>query len=268
MALHGARESPWSQPSASAPCVDPTPDAHPRLPAAQPTHPHTHMPAGLVAAGIVVNPFEYADIVTTTTHKSLRGPRGGMIFYRKQFEEQINNAVFPGLQGGPHNHTISGLAVALKMANTPEFREYQKQVVKNARALCARLIKHGYKIVSNGTDNHLILVDLKPQGKSRGDGPVCHSEPSPLGPAPLPFALPFSCIASPLPLLSVSGLNDLMSHMREGRGRAREETLGGFGETASELTACVPPPPPAAAAAPKAWTARVFRRSWTRSMSP
>ena len=120
--------------------------------------------SGLVAAGLVKNPFEYADIVTTTTHKSLRGPRGGMIFYRKDLESAINQAVFPGLQGGPHNHTIAGLAVALKAATKPEFVEYQKQVIANAQALSNKLVKLGYTIVSGGTDNHLILVDMKPSG--------------------------------------------------------------------------------------------------------
>lgn len=120
--------------------------------------------SGLVAAGVVQSPFPYSDVVTTTTHKSLRGPRGGMIFYRKHLESEINQAVFPGLQGGPHNHTIAGLAVALKAAATPEFKAYQQQVVSNARALSDRLQKLGYSIVSGGTDNHLILVDLKPSG--------------------------------------------------------------------------------------------------------
>eukprot|EP00803_Ostreobium_quekettii_P006972 evm.model.scf_1260EXC.4 EVM.evm.TU.scf_1260EXC.4 scf_1260EXC:16723-20530(-) len=120
--------------------------------------------SGLVAAGILSSPFEHADIVTTTTHKSLRGPRGGMIFYRMGLKDKIDQAVFPGLQGGPHNHTISGIAVCLKMANTPEFVEYQKDVVRNCKAIAARLLELGYKIVSGGTDNHLILVDLNPMG--------------------------------------------------------------------------------------------------------
>lgn len=120
--------------------------------------------SGLVAAGVVPGPFADSHIVTTTTHKSLRGPRGGMIFYRKQYKEQIDSAVFPGLQGGPHNHTISALAVALKQANTEEFRVYQQQVVANCKAICKRLQDLGYTVVSNGTDNHLILVDLKPSG--------------------------------------------------------------------------------------------------------
>jgi glycine hydroxymethyltransferase len=120
--------------------------------------------SGLVAAGVVDSPFPHSHVVTTTTHKSLRGPRGGMIFFRKEFESQINQAVFPGLQGGPHNHTIAGLAVALKMANTEEFRGYQRQVVANARAAARRMTELGYSVVSGGTDNHLILIDLKPAG--------------------------------------------------------------------------------------------------------
>ncbi|CAL0334690.1 unnamed protein product [Lupinus luteus] len=126
--------------------------------------------SGLVAASVLNNPFEFCDIVTTTTHKSLRGPRGGMIFFKKDLvhgvdlESAINNAVFPGLQGGPHNHKIGGLAVCLKHAQSPEFKIYQNQVVSNSRALAKRLIEHGYKLVSGGSDNHLVLVDLRPSG--------------------------------------------------------------------------------------------------------
>jgi len=131
--------------------------------------------SGLVSAGVIPSPFEYADVVTTTTHKSLRGPRGAMIFYRKgqrgvdkkgnpimyDIEDKINFAVFPGLQGGPHNHTIGALATCLKQANTTAFVEYQKQVLKNAKSLAEALIKKGYSIVSGGTDNHLVLIDVK-----------------------------------------------------------------------------------------------------------
>ncbi|KAL8487495.1 hypothetical protein ACS0TY_023976 [Phlomoides rotata] len=126
--------------------------------------------SGLVSASVVANPFEYCDIVTTTTHKSLRGPRGGMIFFKKEpvlgidLETAINNAVFPGLQGGPHNHTIGGLAVSLKHAKSPEFKAYQNKVVSNCRALAARLMELGYTLVSGGSDNHLVLVDLRPLG--------------------------------------------------------------------------------------------------------
>ncbi|KAL7164548.1 hypothetical protein ACSBR2_040450 [Camellia fascicularis] len=126
--------------------------------------------SGLVAASVVADPFEYCDVVTTTTHKSLRGPRGGMIFFKKDpvlgvdLESSINNAVFPGLQGGPHNHTIGGLAVCLKYAQSSDFRAYQNEVVSNCRALASRLIELGYKLVSGGSDNHLVLVDLRPLG--------------------------------------------------------------------------------------------------------
>lgn len=126
--------------------------------------------SGLIAASIMANPFDFCDVVTTTTHKSLRGPRGGMIFFKKEpvlgidLETAINNAVFPGLQGGPHNHTIGGLAVCLKQAVTAEFKAYQIQVVANCRALAKRLMDLGYTLVSGGSDNHLVLVDLRPLG--------------------------------------------------------------------------------------------------------
>ncbi|KAK4665288.1 Cytochrome B translational activator protein cbs2 [Podospora pseudopauciseta] len=141
--------------------------------------------SGLVAAKVMPGPFGYADIVTTTSHKSLRGPRGALIFFRRgvrkvnpktgaeelyNLENPINQSVFPGHQGGPHNHTIAALAVALKQAQTPEFRAYQSQVLSNAKAFAKRLGEPkekgglGYKIVSGGTDNHLVLVDLKPHG--------------------------------------------------------------------------------------------------------
>ena len=122
--------------------------------------------SGLVAAGVVDSPFAHSDVVTTTTHKSLRGPRGGMIFFRKgetfgkELETKINQAVFPGLQGGPHNHTISALAVALKATMSMEFKEYSMQVVKNAQAMASKLTSMGYVLVSGGTENHLILLDL------------------------------------------------------------------------------------------------------------
>lgn len=134
--------------------------------------------SGLVVGGVIPSPFEFADVVTTTTHKSLRGPRGAMIFFRKgqrsvdkkgnpvmyDLEEKINAAVFPGLQGGPHNHTITALAVALKQAQSPEFKLYTTQVCKNAKALGEGLVKSKFNLVSGGTDNHLVLIDLRSKG--------------------------------------------------------------------------------------------------------
>jgi glycine hydroxymethyltransferase len=140
--------------------------------------------SGLVAASVIPSPFKFSDVVTTTTHKSLRGPRGAMIFFRKgvrrvdkkgvnemyDLEGPINASVFPGHQGGPHNHTITALAVALKQAQTKEFKDYQDMVLLNAKALAKRLGDSkdkgglGYSIVSGGTDNHLVLVDLKDRG--------------------------------------------------------------------------------------------------------
>jgi glycine hydroxymethyltransferase len=116
--------------------------------------------AGLVAAGEHPSPFPYADIVTTTTHKTLRGPRAGMIFCKKEHASAVDSAVFPALQGGPHNHQIAAIAVALKEAATPEFKTYQAQVVRNAATMAAALVKRGYQLVSGGTDNHLCLVDV------------------------------------------------------------------------------------------------------------
>lgn len=134
--------------------------------------------SGLVVGGVVPSPFDYADVVTTTTHKSLRGPRGAMIFFRRgqkaedkkgnpimyDFEDKINGAVFPGLQGGPHNQSITALAVALKMGQAPEFKQYQEQVMKNAKALGEGLKRCNLDLVSGGTDNHLLLVDLRSKG--------------------------------------------------------------------------------------------------------
>ena len=120
--------------------------------------------AGLVAAGLHPSPVPFADVVTTTTHKTLRGPRGGMILCREEFAKQIDKAVFPGTQGGPLMHIIAAKAVALGEAMTPEFKEYQTQIVKNAKTLCGALIDEGLDIVSGGTDNHLMLLKLIKNG--------------------------------------------------------------------------------------------------------
>ncbi|NLL71002.1 MAG: serine hydroxymethyltransferase [Epulopiscium sp.] len=117
--------------------------------------------AGLVAAGLHPNPVPYADFVTTTTHKTLRGPRGGMILCKEKYAKLIDKAIFPGIQGGPLMHVIAAKAVNLKEVLTEEFKTYQKQIIKNAQALADALMQKGFKLVSDGTDNHLILVDLR-----------------------------------------------------------------------------------------------------------
>ena len=125
--------------------------------------------SGLVAVQEQGNPFEFCDLVTTTTHKTLRGPRAGMIFVRKDItidgesaDYKVNQAVFPGCQGGPHNHAIAGVATALLQVTTPEFKQYAQQVKKNSNALAQRLKSYGYKLVTDGTENHLVLWDLRP----------------------------------------------------------------------------------------------------------
>lgn len=120
--------------------------------------------AGLVAAGLHPNPVGIADVVTTTTHKTLRGPRGGLILCKNELAKQIDKAIFPGIQGGPLLHIIAAKAVCFGEALTPQFKEYQRAIVKNAKALADSLLRHGFKLVSGGTDNHLMLVDLRPFG--------------------------------------------------------------------------------------------------------
>ena len=120
--------------------------------------------SGLVATKECNDPFLHCDVVTSTTHKSLRGPRSGMIFSRNEIAEKIDQAVFPSLQGGPHNHQITALAVALKEASEPEFKSYIKQVKANAKTLASALGEKGYSIVTGGTDNHIVLWDARPTG--------------------------------------------------------------------------------------------------------
>ena len=120
--------------------------------------------AGLVAGGQHMNPVPYADVVTTTTHKTLRGPRGGMILAKEELSKKINSAVFPGMQGGPLMHVIAGKAVCLKEAMEPAFKQYAEKVIANAAALAESLRRHGFDMVSGGTDNHLVLVDLRNKG--------------------------------------------------------------------------------------------------------
>ena len=120
--------------------------------------------AGLIVAGVHPDPAPHADVVTTTTHKTLRGPRGAMILCREEHASAIDRAVFPALQGGPHNHTTAAIGVALREASTEAFREYGQQVVRNAKALAGELLERGFRLISGGTDNHLILIDLTNRG--------------------------------------------------------------------------------------------------------
>ena len=122
--------------------------------------------SGLVVAGVHPSPAGHADIVSTTTHKTLRGPRGGMLLCREEYAAALDKAVFPGLQGGPHNHTTAAIAVALKEAAAPEFKDYGRQVVKNAQALAEALLEKGFRLMTGGTDNHLIVIDITPKGLS------------------------------------------------------------------------------------------------------
>ena len=117
--------------------------------------------AGLVVAGIHKSPVPYADVVSTTTHKTLRGPRGGMLLCKEEHAKKVDKAVFPGLQGGPHMHTMTAIAVAMAEADTPEFVAYAGQIVKNAKAMAEKLLEDGFDLVTGGTDNHLILIDLR-----------------------------------------------------------------------------------------------------------
>jgi glycine hydroxymethyltransferase len=121
---------------------------------------------GFVAAGLLANPFEYCDVVTTTTHKTMRGPRSGMIYMKQSLAQRINDAVFPGLQGGPHIHQIAAMATQLREVATPVYKEYMKQVLTNSKALASALQESGFEIVTGGTDNHIILVNVRAFGLS------------------------------------------------------------------------------------------------------
>jgi len=120
--------------------------------------------SGLIVGGVHPHPFPHADVVSTTTHKTLRGPRGGMLLCKAALSDEIDRSVFPGLQGGPHNHTTAAMAVAFKEASTPEFKAYAAQVVSNAKALAEALTARGFKLITGGTDNHLILIDASSKG--------------------------------------------------------------------------------------------------------
>jgi len=170
--------------------------------------------SGLVAAGVHASPFPFTDVVTTTTHKTLRGPRGAMIFCKDEFKERIEKAVFPGMQGGPHEHTIAGIAVALKEGMQPEFKTYAEQVIKNSQALAEGLLKEGIRLISGGSDNHLLLIDLRPINPGLGafyekalDAVHINTNKSPLPNDPAPPFYP-SGIRLGTPPLTIRGMKE------------------------------------------------------------
>lgn len=175
--------------------------------------------AGLVAAGLHPNPVPYADVVTTTTHKTLRGPRGGLILCNnEEYAKAINKAIFPGIQGGPLMHIVAAKAVAFGEALQPEFKTYQENIVKNAKAFAEALVKEGFRLVSGGTDNHLVLVDVRGQGLTGKDaehlldeiGITCNKNTIPFDPAS-PFVT--SGIRLGTPAVTTRGFNE--DDMRE-----------------------------------------------------
>lgn len=175
--------------------------------------------AGLVAAGLHPNPVPYADVVTTTTHKTLRGPRGGLILCNnEEYAKAINKAIFPGIQGGPLMHIVAAKAVAFGEALQPEFKSYQENIVKNAKAFAEALVKEGFRLVSGGTDNHLVLVDVRGQGLTGKDaehlldeiGITCNKNTIPFDPAS-PFVT--SGIRLGTPAVTTRGFNE--DDMRE-----------------------------------------------------
>lgn len=175
--------------------------------------------AGLVVSGAHPSPFPFTDVVMTTTHKTLRGPRGGLIMCKDQYARQIDKAVFPGMQGGPHDNATAGKAICFKEAMAPEFKQYSEQIVKNAKALSETLINEGIKLVTNGTDNHLILIDLTPFGIGKGketataleDAGICTN----CNTIPFDPSTPFkpSGIRLGTPVLTTRGMKE--SEMRE-----------------------------------------------------
>lgn len=187
-------------------------------------------PAGLIVAGLYSDPVPHCDFVTTTTHKTLRGPRGGMVMMKEEHAKLINSRVFPGTQGGPLMHVIAAKAVAFNEAMQPEFKDYQRQVVKNARRLGEKLIDHGFRLVSGGTDNHLVLVDLR---ETDITGKIAEESLEKAGITVNKNAIPFD----PRPPAVASGI----------RIGTAAVTTRGMGETEMEQIA--------------AWTAEVFENS-------
>ncbi len=209
--------------------------------------------AGLVAAGVHPSPVPHVDVVTTTTHKSLRGPRGGMILCRAQYAEALDRAVFPGLQGGPHNSTTAAIAVALKEATSAEFKRYAQQIVANAQTLAAALTMRGFALSSDGTDNHLILMDMTHRGVTGyamakaldAAGIVCNFNRVPFDPRP---ARKPSGIRIGTPAITSRGFGaeemrqlaewmDRVAHVRANKALELDDRKAEYAEIAAEVRA-------------------------------
>ena len=211
--------------------------------------------AGLIAGGAHPTPIGHADVVTTTTHKTLRGPRGALILATEEHASAVDRAVFPGLQGGPHDHTTAAIAVALREAAQPEFGDYAHQIVANAQALAAALLARGFDLVSGGTDNHLLLVDLTARGVTGGQaaeglaraGLVCNRNTVPFDPRP---PLDPSGIRLGTPALTTRGMREadmetVAAWIDDGIGavlRGDEDALGRLAADVAELAAAHPLP--------------------------
>lgn len=153
--------------------------------------------AGLVAAGLHPNPVEYADFVSSTTHKTLRGPRGGIILCAQEWARKIDSAVFPGIQGGPLMHVIAAKAVCFKEALSEEFKQYQENIVQNAQALAQSLVENGLRLVSGGTDNHLMLVDVRPKSLNGKEAEAILESVNMASPVGTSMILPVAFTTSP-----------------------------------------------------------------------
>ena len=209
--------------------------------------------AGLVAAGVPPSPVPYCDVVTTTTHKTLRGPRSGLILCKEKHIKAINSRVFPGLQGGPLEHVIAAKAICFKEAMSPEFKEYQQQVVKNAAVLAKALQDKGFRIVSGGTDNHLMLVDLRPKNATGKEVQIaCDKARITLNKNMIPFdpEKPFvtSGIRVGTPAVTTRGMKEAeMIRIadfidRAVANRADDAALAALGEEVREFTKAFPMP--------------------------
>jgi len=184
--------------------------------------------AGLIAAGEYPSPVPHCQIVTTTTHKTLRGPRSGLIMGVKDFEKAVNKAVFPGVQGGPHMHIIAAKAVALKEALSPEFKQYARHVIENARTLCEALKGYGFSIVSNGTDSHMFVMDVRPAGLTGKEAQLCLEA---VGITANKNTIPFD----PQPPMICSGLRiGTPALTTRGMGAQEMKTIAGMIKTAFE----------------------------------